>query len=145
MKKIYLVVFLQALAILFSCSTHHSIIPDSNRLVSTWQGTFKSNYHTDGVIALWKLYDDGTMTGTWETRKGSSPIRIEGVWQQNHGRITFNARGILRVKESGDMNVRVSGRGILLKQMGSGTFRIFIDHPDFKNDQGTWDVTSADA
>jgi hypothetical protein len=124
----------------FSCGQNTVVNPSKDMVASSWKGSFKSDYHTDGIIIYWYLLKDGTMTGKWETNKGSSVINVEGVYQIIDGHIKFHAGGTLVLYNNTKTGTQISGKGILGSNKGKGTYQIEIEHPNYPNDNGTWEV-----
>ncbi len=140
MKHLNLICSLLCCLFFFSC-VHQSIVSNPNDIKSSWKGTFKSNYHADGEILYWNLYNDGTMSGEWLTQKGSATINVEGVYQKRSDGMSFHAKGSLLISDKIKPKISISGKGSLEAEKGYGIFHIKIDHPDYPDDNGTWHIT----
>ena len=121
-----------------SCATQSNRKPQPKEILSSWQGTFESDFHTDGVILNWILYNDGTMTGKWETKKGSSVFNVEGTYKDIEGNVSFEASGTLILYNKIKTQAQIFGKGILDGLNGNGSFRILIEHKKYPNDKGFW-------
>lgn len=142
--KFKLVVFLLLLFVpLYSCASKSNQTTKKKEVVSVWKGTFNSDYHTDGDIPKWVLFDDGTMTGEWITQKGSAVINVEGKYKIEDNKISFDAFGTLILYNKNKTNVQISGNGILYAYEATGTFTILIENPRFPDDKGTWELSIA--
>ncbi len=140
--KFKLIVFLLLLFVpLYSCASKSNQNTETKKIVSVWKGTFNSDYHTDGDIPKWVLFDDGTMTGKWITQKGSAVINVEGKYKIEDNKISFDAFGTLILYNKNTTNVQISGNGILYAYEATGTFTILIENPRFPDDKGTWELS----
>ena len=123
-----------------SCVENPVVSPSKEDILSSWKGTFSSTYHTDGVILYWHLLKNGTMTGKWETDKGSSVFNVEGTYQIIGAHIRFHGEGTLVLYDQKKTQTRISGNGTLDSNTGTGAFKIQIDNPNYRDDTGFWDV-----
>lgn len=140
--KFKLIVLLSLILVpLYSCATKSNQNTLAKEVVSTWKGTFDSDYHTDGDIPQWVLFNNGTMTGTWITQKGSTVINVDGKYKIKGNKISFDAFGTLILYDKNKTNVQISGNGSLYENEAKGVFNILIENPKFPDDKGTWELS----
>lgn len=136
--KIKMFAFFTIFILIVSCATKSNQGFTKKEIFSTWTGNFESDFHTDGKIISWILYKDGTMKGTWETKKGSSAINVEGFYKIDNNDVSFEGSGTLTIYNNIKTKVKISGNGILNQNNAKGNFHLVIEHPEYQDDDGRW-------
>lgn len=138
MKLKYLIIQSICLLLLFSCTTREHQVRNEKSIRSTWSGSFNSDYHSDGTIITWVLFNDGTMTGKWRTQNDSTIIDFHGTYSLTGNDIIFQGSGTSLIRSNTKTKVQISGEGLVKKMHANGLFKIDIEHPRSPSDKGTW-------
>jgi hypothetical protein len=85
-----------------------------------------------------ELFEDGTLTASWFTQKGSVTIDCEGHYIEKNDEVVMAAHGLTTFRDGEEAKVLVFAVGKNSGDSMEGTFYIAIDHPQLPNDTGTW-------
>lgn len=114
-----------------------AIAEDSRRIVGRYQGNFDSEFHSDGFMDF-DLYSDGTLIGNWTTENKTVTLNITGHYIIKNSEIVMTASGSSLLRSATEAKVIVFAYGKFSDRKCGGVFQIYIDHPQFPNDNGTW-------
>ena len=140
MKNMQLVIIVAAIInimVLSSCASITGMSEDSRQFVGRYTGGFNSKVHSDGVMEF-DLYSDGSVIGNWATANKTITLNIKGHYIIKNSEIIMTASGQSLIRSTIKSKVIIIAYGDFFDRECSGVFMIFIDNPNFPNDNGTW-------
>jgi len=130
------------LLLLFVACNIYSQVKDSNepKVVVTFAGSYNPNFSSMGKILNWNLYDDGSMSGYWNTNNGSVSLNILGTYKIQKDYLIFKAEGQILLPNKEVTKTTILGYGLFQNGKASGEYILQIENKNYNNDFGTWNV-----